>query len=146
MIAHPSERVLVQILLKVTPNEKVEEIYCDLEDLVFVNLHHQQQVFETQLTHLDALFVASDCPRDPVVLTLEELRVEVGNSSGQCLENILILLPHTLQEHLDLPVFARQGNQLVELLCDSLQHEEVLVPLLLVIGVDGKGCDLNQTN
>lgn len=69
----------------------MEEIYGDFEHLILIDLHHHQQVSEPHLADLDALLATGHCLLQPLVLTLEELRVEVCNASGQYFEYVSVL-------------------------------------------------------
>lgn len=60
----------------------MEEIYSNLEHLILIDLHHHKQVSKPHLADLDAILAASHCLLQPLVLTLEELRVKISNASG----------------------------------------------------------------
>jgi hypothetical protein len=59
----------------------MEKIYSNLEDLIFINLHHHQDVSEAHKANLDCLFTASHSFLKPIALIFEKLRVKVSNAS-----------------------------------------------------------------
>ena len=115
----------------------MEEVDCDLENLVLIDFHHHEQVPETQLAYFDSLLTPSHSFVQPLVLILEKLRIKVSNSPRQHFEYISVFLPHRVQKLLHLVILIRQGDQLIQFLSNPLQHNKVFGPLGLFVGIDG---------
>lgn len=119
--------------LQIVVNIIVEELDCDFEDLVLVDAHHHQQVPESKVTYLHKLFIAKHCLAKPTVLVAEEFRVEVGDASGQYLEDVSVPLPDRCQHHMDLVVVVGERNQFVKLIRYAPQHGQILMLLNLIL-------------
>ena len=92
----------------------------------------------------DGFLAAAYGPAEPVMLVPEKLRVKVGDSPGQNLKDVPILLADRVEYALDMLILAGEGYKHIELLGDPLEHEEVLGGLVVVVGVEGEGGDLDE--
>ena len=124
----------------------MKEIYGDFEYLVFIYLHHYQDVFEAHVTDLYCLLAASHCFFKPVTLILEKLRVKISNASSQYLKDIPILLPDCIKHLMYLFFLIGDGNEGIEFLCHSLKHEEILPFFIFIIAVNRKTGNFNKTS
>jgi hypothetical protein len=114
----------------------VEKVNCDLEHLIIIDFHHNENVFETHVTTPNCFFVASHALLQPFALNVEKLRIKIGDASGQHFENIAILLFDSIQHLLHLLFLICDGNEIVQLFSRSLQHEKILSFRVLVCAVD----------
>ena len=124
----------------------MEKVNSDFEDLILINFHHHKNISKSHLAYFDSFFTSGNCHFEPIKLIFEELRIEVGYSSCQDLEDISISFFDWIEHMLHFLIIVGKGNEVVEFLCDSLEHEEILSLLIFMIAVDRKTGDLNQAS
>ena len=113
----------------------MEEVDGDFENLIIIDFHHDEDVLETHVTNTDCFFVAGYSPLQPFALNIEEFRVEIGYCSGKHLKDIAIFLFYCIEHLLHLLFLVCDGNKIVQLFGDSLQHEEILSLRVLICPV-----------
>lgn len=114
----------------------MEKVDSDLEHLIIIDFHHNENVLETHVTNPNCFFVASHALLEPFTLDVEKLRIKISDASSKHLENIAIFLFDNVQHLLHLFLLISDGNEIVQLFSHSLQHKKIFSFGVLVCAVD----------
>jgi hypothetical protein len=123
----------------------MEKLYCNFKHLVFVNLHHHDEISKTKVAHLDILLIVHYCKLEPHVLIFKKLTIKISYSSGQHLKHGPWSFFDVSQHLLNIVIIIGNWDKFIELSCNILEHENEFYFLFFVLIVYFQTSNLNQT-